>query len=256
MAYRTDQDLEFLGEMKSDDLHDLVESITKDKDGSTRYTEELTGKEIYKKNYPEHVKYWKDVAAEIQCFGANSLATMLRGGQGVPYREILMDVCNKMKVNYNKSQAIDSIENQLLIKLLGDAMEKMSESERAEFAKVVGLNAAKTFSPEGLMAAAQAAFSAGGFQSYRIALIVANGVSRALLGRGLTLAANAALTRTLGIISGPIGWAITGALTAIDLAGPAFRVTLPAVIHVALLRKKHQAEIDGLWGDIEKEMGN
>ncbi len=254
MAYRNDKDLEFLGEMKSKDLHDLVESVTKDKDGDSRLTEELTSKDIYKNNYPNHSKYWQLVAAEIQCFGANSFVTMLRGGEGVPYREVLEDVCDKAKVNYNKKQSIAAIENQLLIKLLGDAAGKMSEADRKEFAKLIGLNAVKALSPESMMAAAQTAFVAGGFQSYRMALMVANGVSRALLGRGLTLVANATLTRTLGIISGPIGWAVTGAWTAIDLAGPAFRVTLPAVIHVALLRKKHQAEIDGLLAEIEKEL--
>lgn len=255
MAYRKDTDLEFLKEMKSTDLHDLVEALTKDKDGDLRLTEELTTKDIYKSNYPDHAKYWELVAAEIQCFGANSFATMLRGGEGVPYREVVEDVCVKAKVKYNKNQPVESIENHVLIKLLGDATEKMSEADRAEFAQLVGLHSVKTLSGESMMAAAQAAFMAGGFQSYRMALMVANGVSRALLGRGLTLVANAALTRTLGIISGPIGWAITGAWTAIDLAGPAFRITLPAVIHVALLRKRHQAEVEGLMAEIERELG-
>ena len=254
MAYRKDQDLEFLGEMSSSDLHDLVETITKDRDGDTRITEELTVKEIYKKNYPNHTKYWKEVAAEIQCFGANSFVTMLRGGEGVLYKEILQDVCDKFKVNYNKNQSIESIENQLLIKLMGDATEKMSETDRLEYSKLVGINAAKNLSTEGIMVATQAAIKAGGFQSYRIALIVANSVSRAILGRGLTFAANATLTRTIGIYAGPIGWAITGALTALDISGPAFRVTLPAVINIALIRKKYSAEKAGLWADIEKSM--
>ena len=78
MAYRNDKDLEFLGEMKSKDLHDLVESVTKDKDGDSRLTEELTSKDIYKNNYPNHSKYWQLVAAEIQCFGANSFVTIKR----------------------------------------------------------------------------------------------------------------------------------------------------------------------------------
>lgn len=42
MAYRKDADTyEFLREMESKDLHDLVEAITKDKDGDLRLTEEL-----------------------------------------------------------------------------------------------------------------------------------------------------------------------------------------------------------------------
>lgn len=162
--------------------------------------------------------------------------------------------CDTAKVNYNKKMSITSLENQFLIKLIGDAMEKISAADRAEFVKMAGFNTAKMLTPEGMVAAAQAAFVAGGFQSYQITLMVVNAVSRALLGRGLTFAANSTLARTLGVVAGPIGWAVTGAWTAIDLAGPAFRVTLPAVIHVALLRKKHEAEKEGLWAEIEKEL--
>ena len=41
------------------------------------------------------------------------------------------------------------------------------------------------------------------------------------------------------VTTGPIGWALTGAWTAFDLAGPAKRVTVPAVIQIAVLRKKY-----------------
>ncbi len=51
-----------------------------------------------------------------------------------------------------------------------------------------------------------------------------------------------ALKKTLGILTGPIGWVITGALVSINLAGPAYRVTVPACILVAALRLKLKAE--------------
>lgn len=85
----------------------------------------------------------------------------------------------------------------------------------------------------------QGAIKAGGFMSYQIALIVANAVAKAVIGRGLTLAANAGLTRAMSVFAGPIGWAITGLWTAVDLAGPAYRITMPAVIQVAFLRLRH-----------------
>ncbi|MFC4621055.1 DUF3944 domain-containing protein [Comamonas nitrativorans] len=254
MAYRSDKDLAFLGEMKSADLNNLVDVIIKDKDGSTRFTEELTNKDIYKKYYPDHSKYWKDIAAEIQCFGANTIITVFRRGEGVLYREILIDVCKKLKVNYKEDQSIASLEDQLLIKLLGDATANMTEAARAEFSKITGINAAKMMTPEGLTAAAQVIFAAGGFKSYQITLMVVNAISKALLGRGLAFAGNAALARTLGVLSGPIGWTLTGVWTAFDIASPAFRVTLPAVLHVALLRKQYQAEKDKLFSDIETAM--
>ncbi len=51
-----------------------------------------------------------------------------------------------------------------------------------------------------------------------------------------------ALKKTLGILAGPIGWVITGTLVSINLAGPAYRVTVPACVLVATLRKKLKAE--------------
>lgn len=46
----------------------------------------------------------------------------------------------------------------------------------------------------------------------------------------------------MGILAGPIGWVITGTLVSINLAGPAYRVTVPACVLVATLRLKLKAE--------------
>ena len=78
MAYRDDADLHFLSEMSSKDLDSLVQCLVFDKDGKKRHTEELSGSSGYKKSYPNHNEYWQDIAAEIQTFGANSLATLGR----------------------------------------------------------------------------------------------------------------------------------------------------------------------------------
>ncbi|OHZ01908.1 DUF3944 domain-containing protein [Salinicola sp. MIT1003] len=254
MAYREDSELKFLGEMSSADLNDLVECLTKDKGGDPLWTEELTQSDSYKLYYPDHSKYWPFIAAELQCFGANSLATLLRAGKGVLYKEVLTDVCDKLKVKYDKKGSVLEIENKLLEKILDDTLEKMSDAERAEFAKTIGIANLETFTPHALSAAIQLAFKAGGFRSFQLTVIVANAVSRAVLGRGLALAGNAALMRTTALLTGPVGWALTGAWTVVDIAGPAYRVTMPAVIQVALLRKKHQAERDGILKDIEEEM--
>ena len=139
MAYRYDNDLEFLGQMKSEELGDLVYCLTHDRDGSVRFTEELTTNELYKEHYPNHVKYWKLIAAEIQCFGANTFATLLRGGEGVEYKEVLIDVCDKMDVNYNKDSSVEKIEGNLLMKILRDALEKMSPEELKELAEATGV---------------------------------------------------------------------------------------------------------------------
>jgi len=238
MAYRFDSDLEFLRDTKSEDLNDLVYCLTHDKDGDSRLTEELTQSDLYKAHNPNHQKYWDLVAAEIQCFGANTIVTIFRGGKGVLYKEVLMDVCDKMKVNYNKESSTEKIENNLLMKILTDALEKMSSEELKELAESVGIENVSAMNAEAFVGVFQAVFRAGGFKSYQLTLIIVNAVLKALIGRGLSFAGNAALTRTMAILTGPIGWVITGVWTALDIASPAYRVTIPAVIQVAALRQK------------------
>lgn len=238
MAYRYDTDLEFLSKCKSEDLNELVFCLTHDKDGDPRLTEELTTNALYKRHHPDHHQYWELIAAEVQCFGANSFATIFRGGKGVPYKEVLTDVCDKMKVNYNKNSSVETIEQNLLMKILKDSLEKMSASEIRELAESLGVKNTNSITAEALIGSFQAIFRMGGFKSYQLTLVVVNAVMKALVGRGLALAGNAALTRVAAVMTGPIGWVITGLWTAVDLAGAAYRVTIPAVIQIAFLRQK------------------
>jgi len=245
MAYRYDNDLEFLGQIESEDLEDLVYCLTHNRDGKVRYTEGLTTSDDYKKYYPDHKQYWKLVAAEIQRFGANSIVTKLRGGKGVKYKEVLTDVCDKMKVNYNKDSSVQKIENNLLMKILSDSIEHISPEDLKKLAESTGVKNTSGITTEVILGIFQAAFRAGSFKSYQLTLIFVNAVMKALVGRGLSFAGNIALTRTMAILTGPIGLAITGLWTAIDIAGPAYRVTIPSVIQVAVLRQKFLYEKQG-----------
>ncbi len=252
LKYRYDADLEFLKELDSRDLDQLVELLIYDpKDKEKRISEELSECEEFKKYYPHHNRYWDKIAAELQKYGGNTFANLLRGGVGVVYREILMDVCDKLKVNYNKYSSTEMIEENLLMKILKDALEEMSEEERKELLESMGVSGIGV-TPEALFGLFQAIFRAGGFKSYQLTVIIANAVLKALIGRGLSFAGNAALTRTMAILTGPIGWAVTALWTAIDIAGPAYRVTIPAVIEISYLRKKHKyAEFDNLAQEVK-----
>ena len=147
----------------------------------------------------------------------------------------MVDVCDKLDVNYNKNSSTLVIENNLLMKILEDALYKMDSDQ---LAMSVGVKNTTNITSQAMIGVFQAVFRAGGFKSYQLSLIIVNGVLKALIGRGLSFAGNATLTRTLAILTGPIGWAITGVWTAIDIASPAYRVTIPAVIQVAFLRQK------------------
>lgn len=178
------------------------------------------------------------IAAEVQCFGANSFATIFRGGKGVEYKEVLIDVCEKMKVNFNKASSVETIEQNLLMKILKDSLDKMSTAEVRQLAESLGVKNFNVITAESLVGGFQTIFKMGGFKSYQLTAIIVNAVMKALIGRGLSFAATGTLMRAASVLTGPIGWAITGIWTAVDLAGAAYRVTIPAVIQIAFLRQK------------------
>ena len=238
--HEDDQDLlEVLRNATNEQLGPLVEIITKDKDGDSRWTEKLTTVEAYKAHYPlgNHRAYADEIAAEIQRFGSYDFMNLFRDGKGVTYKEIVCDVSDKFSVKYDKEWGVEAIEDVLLLKILSEAYEKMTPEEREELLAGLGEDTSKGVPAQLPIAALMVLIRATGFAGYRIAVIIANAIAKAILGRGLPLAGNALLTRILGIAAGPIGWVATGIWTAIDVMGPAYRITIPAVLQVAMLRK-------------------
>ena len=120
------------------------------------------------------------------------------------------------------------------------SLEKMEDEDLKQLIQElnIGTIGAKVFRKEAAIAAIQMLIRRGGFNSYKIAVIIANRIAKLILGHGLKLSANAALTRWMAIFAGPVGWWFTGLWTAYDLAGPAYRVTIPAVIQIAYMRTK------------------
>lgn len=240
MAYRYDHDLEFLRSVPNESLNDLV-NLFKEK---ANLTQGLSMNDKYKRYYPDHQKYIERIMEEIQLFGGNSFSNLFRLNKGVLYREILCDVCDKMKVNYSKYADVKQIEQDLLIKILNDHIDKCGTEELKKFLKELDLidktETAISYTPQAASAILQAAIKAGGFTSYKIILITVNAAWKAIFSRGLTLATNAAFARTAGVLVGPVGWAITGAWTAVDLASPAYRVTIPMCLLIAKLRIESQ----------------
>lgn len=229
-----------------DDLEPLVDYV-KDK-----ISEDLTRSDAYKIHCPDHTQYADLIAREIRDMGGNSFANVIRG-EGPAYYEIVCDVANQLKAPFNKNRTIDEVEDAILETILKTALDHMSDDERSELLKAMGSNG--EFNKGGMSTAAFIAiFRAGGFYSYQLTLIIANQIARMILGHGLRLGTNAAIMRTASILTGPIGWAITAVWTAIDVAGPAFKVTIPCVIHVAMLRKKLNSlsckECDAILPDI------
>lgn len=229
-----DKDLNPVLEIASNEDLDPLVGYLKEK-----FSEDLTNHKVYIKHEPNHYEYADLIAKEIRDMGGNSFVNIFRG-EGPSYHEIVCDVADKLDAPYNKNKSVSDIEDAILETILTKALDHMSDDEKADLMKEMG---ASGIPGKAAMSTAAfiAIFRAGGFYSYQLTLIIANQIARLILGRGLMFATNTALVRTMSVLTGPIGWAITGLWTAVDLAGPAYKVTIPCVIHVAMLRKKLNA---------------
>ncbi|WP_374500619.1 YaaW family protein [Pseudoxanthomonas sp.] len=193
------------------------------------------------------------IAHEILEFGGNSLGNAYRKARAmfagsfldtvlpnaaptVAYDEIVRDVASHLGVKMPDITAVADVEMVIVRKIMGKAVEKMTDEEKEAVAKELGLSSIPV-GPGALGLMIQTA-RFGGFTTFKLATMVANAVAKALLGKGLTITANAALMRGVGIALGPIGWAITAIWTLADLSSPAYRVTMPAVVQVAYMRNK------------------
>lgn len=234
-----DRDLDFLKYCDTQDLQILVDYLTKDKNGYLRVSEGLTQTDAYKAFYPHSLQRMTDyISMELQHYGGNTIANMLRN-YGVLYREILEDVAKRQKINFNSNNSTALIEQYLLQAIMEKAIDKMSEEELRQF--LLEMNGGRGIgSKQAMTAVAITLIRSSGFTPYKTAVIVANALSRAIFKRGLSFVGNQFLNKSISIFSGPVGWAITGIWAIFDIASPAYRVTVPCVLHIAYMRLKYQ----------------
>lgn len=232
---KEDRDLLFLQHAKNEDLKTLVDILTHDTDGEIRLSEQLTNTDAYLCCYPNRLnRMWKEIAGELQRFGGNTFMNLYRG-KGVAYREILEDVCRKMNVFFYDWEDTATLEKGLLKKICHEAVAQMSENELRDLAgqlNIKGKNPQKYM----LVFALRAVIKKGGVLFTRLALYVTQMISKMLLGRGLSYLGANVISRALGILGGPVGWVVTIGWSVMDLASPAYRVTIPAVLQVSCMR--------------------
>lgn len=246
MVYRHDIDLEFLENVSSEDLNQLVYILTHDiKDKKTRWAEKLTSNNEYKKYAPDHHKYWHLIAAELQSFGANSVATLFRRGKGVEYKEILTDVCDKMNVNYNKKDLISKIEQELLAKVLETAWEDMTSIERENFLRGINTSLSRLTSRIANIADVKSLLGLSGIIGYIVARTAATVAIAPYMTAGSVSGMVLAALILPRVAALPIAIA-TMPFLIWQVAGEAYRVTIPACILVATLRKKYELSSDDI----------
>lgn len=237
-VYRNDPDLNLLGQCSNEELQLLVSILTTDpRDGDTRWTESLTGTSEYRLLAPNHRCYWQLIAAELQRYGANTLMSLARLGQGVVYREILEDVCDKLDVSYNSKSATETIELSLLMKVLEKSLDQMTQEDLVAFSRSMQLDLTNP-TPQLILISVQAAIRTSSLAALELATVLSASVITSLGGIA-TWGTVMVASRALSVIAGPVAIALSSAWMISDITGPAYRVTIPACIIVAWLRQQH-----------------
>ena len=242
---RTDFDLQFLQYCDNEDLVSLCNILMFDNNGKLRLSESLSNNDNWLACFPYKMNaMWKDLAFELQSYGGNTLLNVFRNGQGPSYESIVYDVCKRLKVKgISKYDTAEEMEQKLLVSVSTKAIGELSEEQARSIMEECGVKG-YDYSRAGLVAA----IIALQVINRRVFLVVVNSVMRMLgqmlLGRGIMMAGIGGLSRGIGAMCGPIGWIILGGWTMWDMMGPAYRVTVPAVIQIAYMRVKYQSMLN------------
>lgn len=234
---------QLLERVSNDDLEPLVEYILKAR------TESLSKQVDFKRWHPEHRRYASAILDELRLFGGNSFANLWRKS-GPSYTEVVRDVAGKLKVKGVGSMELIELEEAMVQSILRQALEKSSGEDRHELEEILreaGLDKTKmTALLNGSALSGLVVPAVARMILYRTSTVIVNSMAQQLLGHGLRSAVVAGGTfaggRAVAALAGPVGWVIAGVWTAVDLAGPAYRVTIPCVLHIAMLRLKARAE--------------
>ncbi|MUG32080.1 DUF3944 domain-containing protein [Psychrobacter sanguinis] len=211
-----DKDLAFLQDAHWEDLKILADALIKDYSGTEQWTGKL--KSTLSKNktlYPSSEKElyensWKAIAAELQLFGGNTIANLTRQ-KGVVYKVILDDVVKKVGCDVHRQTTVEDTEEKLLRTLFGHVTKLEDLDEMYEKLNDMGLLGLTSLKSNTLST-------------------IKKGVS----GRSKLATVGVMVSRL-----NPLTAIISAPLAIQELSNPAYRVTIPAVCIVAMMRRKH-----------------
>lgn len=162
---------------------------------------------------------------ELQHFGGNTFVNLFRRN-GVSYSEIVDDVASHLKMKVQADASVEEKEALIIDCVFTSSWKKMSDDERRQILRGMGISASVSLD----------------IPVWQKAVLVANGLAQTTAGKVLPLIAGLGIGRVLGVLTGPVGLAITGLYTAYDISNPAFRVTLPCVVQIAWIRLKNSRQ--------------
>ena len=165
---------------------------------------------------------------ELQHFGGNTVMNLFRRN-GVSYSEIVDDVASHLKIKVARNAPVKEKESLIIDAVFASSWNKMSDDDRRQLLRDMGISTSISLDKLSRME----------LPLLQRAAMVASGLAQIATGKALPLIAGLGIGRVLGVLTGPVGLALTGLYTAYDISNPAFRITLPCVVQIAWIRLKN-----------------
>ena len=238
---KQDKDLAFLDTCQNDDLRTLCDILTYNNKGELRLSEQLTNTDAYLNCYPDKMNLMAaEIAEELRKFGSNTVMTICRKGEADSYETIVRRVCKKMGVKVNDSDNTLAMERELLTTICEQTTSKLSDEELRKLADKAGIPH-KSLNHQMLVSTILFAIRRNTYLLTEMIYYVTSRIASMLLGRWIGMMGMSAVGRYLGMAAGPIGWTLLAGWTLSDIASPAYRVMIPAVIMTASMRYRQTA---------------
>ena len=240
---KQDKDLAFLASCQNDDLRTLCDILTYNNKGEIRLSEQLTDTDAYLNCYPDRMNLMAaELAEELRKFGSNTVKTFCRKGEADSYETIVRRVCKRMGVKVNDCDNTLTMERELLTTICEQTTSKLSDEELRKLADKAGIPH-KSLNHQMLVSAILFAIRRNTYLLTEMIYYVTYRIANMLLGRWITIMGMSTVGRYLSIAAGPVGWAVVAGWTLSDIASPAYRIMIPAVIMVASMRFRQSAAI-------------
>lgn len=238
---KQDKDLVFLASCQNEDLRTLCDFLIYNKKGELRMSEQLSNSDAFLRHYPESMNLMAtELSEELRKYGSNTIKTLYHHGEADSYETIVRRVCRKMNVDVSDGDSVPMMERQLMTEVCERFTSQLSDDELHQIADEAGI-VHKNLKRQALVYALMTAVRHNAMLLTRIVYYVISRLAEILLGRGITMMGLGTVGRYIGVATGPIGWTILAGWTISDIASPAYRVMIPAVIMIATMRIRQTA---------------
>lgn len=241
--YTFDADLDMVLQAASNaDLDPLVDFIV-----NNHITENLSTSEEFKRFFPAHHHYVHIISHELRAFGGNSIANFIRKGRGPDYRTVVCDVAKHFQLKFASDDHLPLIEQKIIAHVMKEIYNNMTKEQKqifiAEVQQYQDNNGAMVVAAVELEDFSSLSNKAIALMS----LLVSNTVSHIMGARSLVPLLVGPLeqsfTKLRQTLRQPLQWLKQMLYHLYELGGARYRVTVPCVVHIAMLRIKQSSNI-------------